>query len=315
MKNCTTCKQYKKYYRCSSYNKMNENLLKSILLYGSEDALIQLYSNIEPLLKKVISNVTIMYNDSFRKKLYYNIYIIEKEFRETGFSDYISMAELTEDYKTEFIEANCSESYNEFNHDNYSLLTPFWELLHKLKVKHLDKLRKSWGFCISKSFYKSAKIKGNLNLKYAKNIINKKIWDSIVKEIDTYKYTYANYLATKFCDQYWLFLKKCLRRDFHQRKNRNKDLYVEDLKIKYSSDFVASICEQTPDIETSIFIKETICEFKKCLSPKETLVFDLLLNDYLDKEIESALNISNCNLRKIKCSIHKKYRNINNNFK
>lgn len=260
----------------------NKELLKNYILFNDSDAFQQLYSNIELRLKKVITDVTYIFVPKVKNQKGDKIHKIEDKL---GMK--INMHHIMELYKDEYIKKVYSVDYNRFTNPKYNLIYPFWQLLEKLKSKLIDKYQK----------------------KLDKTLPNdtSTIWEYIELELKTYKISTSKYLAMKFCDQYWLHIEKCLRRDYPERHTRNshkeKVEYIEDIitcsntakhnkssnSMEYKNGLYSSLDTSIAKEKTYNFESEK--KVKLMLSQRELEVLDLLLEGNCLKEIASKLNI------------------------
>lgn len=246
---------------------MNKNkseiLFKRYKLYNHEFAFEQLYFNLEPLLKKVITNVTYVYKgSSIENQKYSKIHDIESALEKN-----LSMSALMEKYKDEYIKQMYCEDYNRYSNKKYSLSYPFWELVNELTL------------------------------------------NDVLNDMKNWKTSFEWYLATKFCDKYWIYLEKCLRRDFGRYKTDNKKTFQEisfEDQIKNREDSFYIKNDLFIQLDTLIFTKALLEELQENLTKREKQVYDLLLLGHSHNTISQSLNISLENSYKIKSSIESK---------
>lgn len=235
-------------------------LFEKYKLNNDENAFIELYNLLEPLLKKVITDVTFIYEINIKRQKYHKIHEYEKRIGKK-----INMTKLMEKYKDEYIKIMYSEDYDRFKNPKYSLIYPFWELINKLTIEKVNKDIKKW----------------NVSFEW--------------------------YLATKFCDNYWLYIEKCLRRDFVKRKNYNKYKVISlDRKLEHISDSFLYKYGLYTTYDHTVSAVDLIDNFKTKLSNRENQVLELIIKGFSNKEIAKKLGISESNIAKIKNSIKSK---------
>lgn len=117
------------------------------------------------------------------------------------------------------------------------------------------------------------------------------------------------YLATKFCDRYWLHIEKCLRRDLNKHKRSINISYEEFIEKNNNDSFYYENMLFT-ELDTPLYEEELLEEFKAILTNREKEVFDLLLLGFSHNQISQELQISEGNSFKIKSSIYSKFKEL-----
>jgi hypothetical protein len=140
-------------------------------------------------------------------------------------------------------------------------------------------------------------------------LINNIPLEKIEKSIDKYDNQYSYYLAVKFCDQYWDYIYKCIRRDL-----RIQVLSIDSIKHECSSNDTTNSFDNFQykhNMYTLIDADGTDDVFpniKGILTEKEQQLLNLLMDGYTLTEIAQILNITPEYSRKIKSRAVKKIR-------
>jgi DNA-binding CsgD family transcriptional regulator len=140
-------------------------------------------------------------------------------------------------------------------------------------------------------------------------LINKISLEKIEKSIKKYDNQYSYYLAVKFCDQYWNYIYKCIRRDLtiqvlsidsikHECSSNDTTNSFDKFQYKHNM-YTLIDTNGTDDIFSSI---------RGILTEKEQQVLNLLMDGYTLTEIAQILNITPEYSRKIKSRAAKKVR-------
>jgi len=140
-------------------------------------------------------------------------------------------------------------------------------------------------------------------------LINKISLEKIEKSIEKYDNQYSYYLAVKFCDQYWDYIYKCIRRDLtiqvlsidrikHECSLNDTTNSFDKFQYKHNM-YTLIDADSIDDILSSI---------KGILTNKEQQVLNLLIDGYTHIEIAQILNITPEYSRKIKSRAAKKVR-------
>lgn len=237
---------------------INLMLLKQYKLEGNYEAVWQLYKNIEYLLKKSLKDPFYIYPDSIKNQRYYKFYVIEKRINKK-----ISIKNLLENYRIEFIQQNYLLNYLSEHGNNYSLDLCFIDFLDEITCEGTEK------------YIKKFILRNSVDCKF--------------------------YIRMKFCDMYWRFIEKCLRRDFpNQRKGKSYSSRLSSSKLTFNSKNLTDLskCSSGSSFINSILIKETIDEFKQVLNDRDKSIIDFLAKGDSYDEICETLEIKNGNLRK-----------------
>lgn len=242
-------------------NNKQQLLFKKYKTYKDEDAFVELYSSIEFLLIRSITDVTYIYGSNIKKQKYSKIYKYELAIKKN-----ISMATLMENYKDEYIRSIGYDDYDRFTNSKYSLIYPFWELINDLSLE------------------KTSSDMANSNI------------------------TFGWYLATKFCDRYWLHIERCLRRDLNKHKRPINISYEEFIENNTDSFYYENML--FTELDTLLYEEELLEEFKAILTNREKEVFDLLLLGCSHNQISQELQISEGNSFKIKSSLYSKFKGL-----
>ena len=140
-------------------------------------------------------------------------------------------------------------------------------------------------------------------------LINKISLEKIEKSIEKYDNQYSYYLAVKFCDQYWNYIYKCIRRDLTIQV-----LSIDSIKHECSPNGTTNSFDKFQykhNIYTLIdadSIDDILSSIKGILTNKEQQVLNLLIDGYTHIEIAQILNITPEYSRKIKSRAAKKVR-------
>jgi DNA-binding CsgD family transcriptional regulator len=140
-------------------------------------------------------------------------------------------------------------------------------------------------------------------------LINKISLEKIEKSIEKYHNQYSYYLAVKFCDQYWNYIYKCIRRDLTIQV-----LSIDSIKHECSSNDTTNSFDKFQykhNMYTLIdadSIDDILSSIKGILTEKEQQVLNLLADGYTHIEIAQILNITPEYSRKIKSRAAKKVR-------
>jgi len=140
-------------------------------------------------------------------------------------------------------------------------------------------------------------------------LINKISLEKIEKSIEKYDNQYSYYLAVKFCDQYWNYIYKCIRRDLTIQV-----LSIDSIKHECSSNDTTNSFDKFQykhNMYTLIdadSIDDILSSIKGILTEKEQQVLNLLIDGYTHIEIAQILNITPEYSRKIKSRAAKKVR-------
>lgn len=120
--------------------------------------------------------------------------------------------------------------------------------------------------------------------------------------------TFGWYLATKFCDKYWLHIEMCLRRDLNKHKRSINISYEKFIEDKTDTFYYENLL--FTELDTPIYEEELLEEFKAILTNREKEVLDLLLLGCSHNQISQELQISEGNSFKIKSSIYSKLKEL-----
>jgi DNA-binding CsgD family transcriptional regulator len=140
-------------------------------------------------------------------------------------------------------------------------------------------------------------------------LINKISLEKIEKSIEKYDNQYSYYLTVKFCDQYWNYIYKCIRRDL-----RIQVLSIDRIKHECSSNDTTNSFDKFQykhNMYTHIgtdSIDGIFSSIKGILTEKEQQLLNLLMDGYTLTEIAQILNITPEYSRKIKSRAVKKIR-------
>lgn len=117
-------------------------------------------------------------------------------------------------------------------------------------------------------------------------VLNSLSLERIEKDTAKYHYKYSYYLLVKFCDKYWNYVYRCVRRDL---QSQTCSLYSYDDKYTYEQYCISELANDV-DWDT----------LRNALTQREQQVWDLLLKGYTHVEIGKKLDISPEYSRKIK---------------
>ena len=238
--------------------------------HQQNDVFINLYNIIEPLLKWTITgDITKIYSPKVREKKYSKLIKLQKS---------LLPNENGNSFKFKFDFTSALEKY----------LKDYIQL-----YGYIDDSQ-PWNYSLIYPFWE---------------LINKISLEKIEKSIDKYDNQYSYYLAVKFCDQYWNYIYKCIRRDLTIQvlsiDSIKYECYSNDTtnsfdKFQYKHNMYTLIdADGTDDIFSSI---------KGILTEKEQQVLNLLIDGYTHIEIAQILNITPEYSRQIKARAGKKIR-------
>ncbi|WP_213818265.1 sigma factor-like helix-turn-helix DNA-binding protein [Garciella nitratireducens] len=125
--------------------------------------------------------------------------------------------------------------------------------------------------------------------------------DKIEKSVMKYNNQYSYYLTIRFCDQYWSYIYKCVRRDLtmrvlsidmirHKCNSDDSTNYFDKFQYKYNM-FTLINKDELDNISSIIEEK---------LTDREHQVLKLFTEGYSHKEIADILHITSANSRQIK---------------
>ena len=140
-------------------------------------------------------------------------------------------------------------------------------------------------------------------------VVNKISLDKIEKSVQKYNNQYSYYLAVEFCNQYWNYIYKCIRRDLTIQV-----LSIDSIKHECSSNDTTNSFDKFQykhNMYTLIdadSIDDILSSIKGILTEKEQQVLNLLADGYTHIEIAQILNITPEYSRKIKSRAAKKVR-------
>ncbi|MDH7565966.1 MAG: sigma factor-like helix-turn-helix DNA-binding protein [Clostridiales bacterium] len=234
------------------------------------EVFVNLYYLMEPLLKWTITgDITKIYSPKVRKQKYVKLIKLQ----ESLLSD-----ENGKSFKFRFDFTSALEKY----------LKDYIQL-----YGYIDDSQ-PWNYSLIYPFWK---------------LINKISLEKIEKSIDKYDNQYSYYLAVKFCDQYWDYIYKCIRRDL-----RIQVLSIDSIKHECSSNDTTNSFDNFQykhNMYTLIdadSIDDILYSIKGILTEKEQQVLNLLMDGYTLTEIAQILNITPEYSRKIKSRAAKKVR-------
>jgi DNA-binding CsgD family transcriptional regulator len=133
-------------------------------------------------------------------------------------------------------------------------------------------------------------------------MLQKLSMDRIESEVAKYKSNYSYYLAVKFCDQYWEYIYKCVRRDLKlsveyfsdiEEGFGNNEIQQSFDKFQYRNKLY-SLIEDSTDFDS-----EHYESLRKCLNAKELSVLKLFADGYTHIEVGRILEITPENSRQI----------------
>lgn len=250
-----------------------KELLIDFKVNNNHNSFIEIYNIMEYLLKKVITDVTYVYEYNAKnkrreqtklsKQKYYKIYQIEKRLEKK-----LSMRKIMEKYKIEFIQKYYSENYSTINSSYYSLIYPFYIFIEKSNFAKLKKAFTTW------------------------------------------KASEAWILANKFCDFYWeKHIIPNLNRDYGKTTSEQYNVtYLKSMTL--SGDSLIYKYHLYSDLESELNIngydvdlKEILLIFQNTLKGRKKELFILMYQDFSKEDIMQILNISDKNYRKIKSEL------------
>ncbi|MBZ4664736.1 MAG: polymerase sigma factor, sigma-70 family [Caloramator sp.] len=134
--------------------------------------------------------------------------------------------------------------------------------------------------------------------------------EKLEKSIEQYNNEYSYYLAIKFCDDYWNYIYRCVRKDLalqifsidkikHKCNNNDSSNYFD--RFLFSN----HICSSTNEIKD---IKTLLSDIKNILTCGEWKLWNLFIQGYTHAEIAAKLNITPEYSRQLKTRILKKLR-------
>ena len=238
--------------------------------HQQNDVFINLYNIIEPLLKWTITgDITKIYSPKVREKKYSKLIKLQKS-----------------------LLPNKNGNSFKFKFDFTSALEKYLKDYIQL-YGYIDDSQ-PWNYSLIYPFWE---------------LINKISLEKIEKSIDKYDNQYSYYLAVKFCDQYWDYIYKCIRRDLtiqvlsidrikHECSLNDTTNSFDKFQYKHNM-YTLIDADSIDDILSSI---------KGILTEKEQQVLNLLIDGYTHIEIAQILNITPEYSRKIKSRAAKKVR-------
>lgn len=128
-----------------------------------------------------------------------------------------------------------------------------------------------------------------------------------------YSNSYEYLLMYKFCDQYWNFIKKCLRSDeFHYKHSPINNMPINPDFQSSEMELISLRNTIFPDPEETVIIKESMNEIMSNFDAFEANFALLLLQDYKISEISSILNVEPQILYRLRRKMAKKYSHLRN---
>lgn len=262
------------------------------------------------------------------------------------FIDDEKVKELLYQYKLEEGKNTLSKSQqNEVLVNLYNLMEPLlkWTITGNITKIYSPKMRKqkySKLYNLQKSFSSNInmnKFKINFSVaceKYLKDYIDQfGYWDSnnpwnysliypfwevverislekLEKSIGQYNNEYSYYLAIKFCDDYWNYICRCLRKDLALQIlsiDKIKHECNSSVSPNYFDRFLFSnhIYNSTNEIQS---IETLLSDIKSLLTCREWELWGLFIQGYTHAEIAAKLNITTEYSRQLKTRIFKKLR-------
>ncbi|WP_213818958.1 LuxR C-terminal-related transcriptional regulator [Garciella nitratireducens] len=238
--------------------------------HQQNDVFINLYNIIEPLLKWTITgDITKIYSPKVRKQKYAKLIKLQES---------LLPNENGKSFKFRFDFTSALEKY----------LKDYIQL-----YGYIDDSQ-PWNYSFIYPFWE---------------LINKISLEKIEKSIEKYHNQYSYYLAVKFCDQYWNYIYKCIRRDLTIQV-----LSIDSIKHECSSNDTTNSFDKFQykhNMYTLIdadSIDDILSSIKGILTEKEQQVLNLLADGYTHIEIAQILNITPEYSRKIKSRAAKKVR-------
>lgn len=262
------------------------------------------------------------------------------------FIDDEKVKELLYQYKLEEGKNTLSKSQqNEVLVNLYNLMEPLlkWTITGNITKIYSPKMRKqkySKLYNLQKSFSSNInmnKFKINFSVaceKYLKDYIDQfGYWDSnnpwnysliypfwevverislekLEKSIGQYNNEYSYYLAIKFCDDYWNYICRCLRKDLALQIlsiDKIKHECNSSVSPNYFDRFLFSnhIYNSTNEIQST---ETLLSDIKSLLTCREWELWGLFIQGYTHAEIAAKLNITTEYSRQLKTRIFKKLR-------
>ena len=238
--------------------------------HQQNDVFINLYNIIEPLLKWTITgDITKIYSPKVRKQKYAKLIKLQES---------LLPNENGKSFKFRFDFTSALEKY----------LKDYIQL-----YGYIDDSQ-PWNYSFIYPFWE---------------LINKISLEKIEKSIEKYDNQYSYYLAVKFCDQYWNYIYKCIRRDLTIQV-----LSIDSIKHECSSNDTTNSFDKFQykhNMYTLIdadSIDDILSSIKGILTEKEQQVLNLLIDGYTHIEIAQILNITPEYSRQIKARAGKKIR-------
>lgn len=262
------------------------------------------------------------------------------------FIDDEKVKELLYQYKLEEGKNTLSKSQqNDVLVNLYNLMEPLlkWTITGNITKIYSPKMRKqkySKLYNLQKSFSSNInmnKFKINFSVackKYLKDYIDQfGYWDSnnpwnysliypfwevverislekLEKSIGQYNNEYSYYLAIKFCDDYWNYICRCLRKDLALQIlsiDKIKHECNSSVSPNYFNRFLFSnhIYNSTNEIQST---ETLLSDIKSLLTCREWELWGLFIQGYTHAEIATKLNITTEYSRQLKTRIFKKLR-------
>lgn len=140
-------------------------------------------------------------------------------------------------------------------------------------------------------------------------VVERVTLEKLEKSVEKYNNEYSYYLAIKFCDDYWNYIYRCVRRDLALqmfsidgiKHECNNDSYNYFDRFLYNH----HICIPTNEIED---IETLLLEIKNILTCREWELWNLFIQGYTHTEISKKLNITPVHSRQLKSRVFKKIR-------
>lgn len=134
--------------------------------------------------------------------------------------------------------------------------------------------------------------------------------EKLEKSIGQYNNEYSYYLAIKFCDDYWNYICRCLRKDLALQIlsiDKIKHECNSSVSPNYFDRFLFSnhIYNSTNEIQS---IETLLSDIKSLLTCREWELWGLFIQGYTHAEIAAKLNITTEYSRQLKTRIFKKLR-------
>ncbi|WP_129723868.1 RNA polymerase sigma factor [Xylanivirga thermophila] len=132
-------------------------------------------------------------------------------------------------------------------------------------------------------------------------MLNKTSLDKIEKSVMKYNNQYSYYLTIRFCDQYWSYIYKCVRRDLAMQI-----LSIDMIRHRYNSDDLTNYFDKF-QYKHNMFtlidddkLDNVLSTINLILTDKEQQVLKLFTEGYSHTEIADILKITSANSRQIK---------------